>query len=132
MGELEEIKKRKLKEKIERAKYPDEPIEVVDGNLDSIIHKYPLVLIDCWSDWCAPCKMIAPMIEDLAKKYKGKIVFGKLDVTENQATARRYNVMAIPNLLIFKKGKLIDRIIGLQPMSVLESRLKEHLNMEGS
>jgi len=124
---LEKIKRRKLKEMMERTNYPDEPIEVVDGNLDSIIRKFPLVLIDCWSEWCAPCKMVAPMIEELAKKYKGRIVFGKLDVSTNMITANKFDVMAIPNLLIFKNGKFVDRIIGVQPMPVLESRLKEHL-----
>ena len=128
MSELEEIKRRKLKEMMERTNYPDEPIEVADGNFDSIIQKYPLVMIDCWSEWCAPCKMIAPIIGELAKKYRGKTVFGKLDVSTNMITARKFNVMAIPNLLIFKNGKLVDRIIGVQPMPILESRLKEHIN----
>ena len=133
MSELEEIKRRKLKEMMERANYPDEPIEIADGNLDSIIRKFPLVLIDCWSEWCAPCRMIAPMIEELAKKYRGKIVFGKLDVSTNMITAKKFDVMAIPNLIIFKNGKLVDRIIGVQPMPILESRLKEHINtIEGS
>jgi len=127
MNELEEIKKRKLRELMEKSQYPDKSIEVTDNNFDSIIHKYPLVMIDCWSEWCAPCRMIAPMIEEFAKKYRGKIVFGKLDVSKNMATARKFDVMAIPNLLIFKNGKLADRIIGVQPMPVLESRLKEHL-----
>ena len=127
MDELEEIKRRKLKELMKKPQYPDEPIEITDENIDSIINKYPLVLIDCWAAWCMPCRMIAPMISELAKKYKGKIVFGKLDVSKNMATARKFDVMAIPNLLVFKNGKLVDRIIGVQPMPVLESRLKEHL-----
>jgi thioredoxin 1 len=71
--------------------------------------------------------MIAPMIEELAKKYRGRIVFGKLDVSTNMATARKFDVMAIPNLIIFKNGKLVDRIIGVQPQPILESRLKEYL-----
>lgn len=127
MNELEEIKKRKLKKMMEKIQYPSEPIEVTDNNFDSIINKYPLILIDCWAAWCAPCRMIAPMIDELAKKYKGKIVFGKLDVNKNITTPKKFDVMSIPNLLIFKNGKLIDRIIGVQPMPVLESRLKEHL-----
>ena len=127
MSELEEIRKRKLRELMKRPQYPDKPIEVTDKNFDSIIHKYPLILIDCWAAWCAPCLMITPMIEELAKKYKGRIIFGKLDVNINMITANKFDVMAIPNLLIFKNGKFVDRIIGVQPMSVLESRLKEHL-----
>jgi thioredoxin 1 len=127
MGKLEEIKKKKLKELMKRSQYSDKPIEVTDENLDSIIHKYPLILIDCWAGWCAPCRMIAPMIEELAKKYRGRIVFGKLDVSQNMITANKFDVMAIPNLLIFKNGKLVDRIIGVQPQPILESRLKEYL-----
>ena len=126
MSELEEIKKRKLKELMKKSQYPDKPIEVTDENFDSIIHKYPLLMIDCWAVWCAPCRMIAPMIDELAKKYRGKIVFGKLDVSKNTTTAKKFNVMAIPNLLIFKNGKLVDRVIGVQPLPVLESRLKEY------
>jgi len=126
MDELEEIKKRKLKELMKKSQYPDEPIEVTDKNFDSIIHKYPLILIDCWAAWCAPCLMIGPMIEELAKKYKEKIVFGKLDVSKNMAIANKFDVISIPNLLIFKNGKFVDRVVGVQPMSILESRLKEH------
>jgi len=133
MSELEELKKRKLKKMMEKIQYPSEPIEVTDNNFDSIINRYPLILIDCWAAWCAPCLMIAPMVEELAKKYKGKIVFGKLDVNKNMTTAKKFDVMAIPNLLIFKNGKLVDRVIGVQPMPILESRLKEHLdNLEKS
>lgn len=127
MDELEEIKRRKLKELMKKPQYPDKPIEITDKNLDSIIHKYSLVLIDCWAAWCMPCRMIAPMIEELAEKYKGKIVFGKLDVNTNAITAKKFDVMAIPNLLIFKNGKLVDRVIGVQPLPVLESRLKKYL-----
>jgi thioredoxin 1 len=127
MEDLEEIKKRKVKELMKKSQYPDKPIEITDNNFDSIVKKYPLILIDCWSAWCAPCRMIAPIIDELAKKYKGKIVFGKLDVSENTVIPKKYDVMAIPNLIIFKKGKLVDRIIGVQPASVLESRLKKHL-----
>jgi len=127
MDELEEIKRRKLKELMKKPQYPGEPIEITDKNIDSIIHKYPLVLIDCWAAWCMPCRMIAPMIDELAKKYRGRIVFGKLDVSQNMITANKFDVMAIPNLLIFKNGKLVDRIIGVQPQPILESRLKEYL-----
>jgi thioredoxin 1 len=127
MDELEEIKRRKLKELMKKPQYPDEPIEITDKNIDSIIHKYPLILIDCWAAWCMPCRIISPIIENLAKKFTGKIVFGKLNVSKNMITAKKFDVMAIPNLLIFKKSKLVDRVVGVHPISVLESRLKEHL-----
>lgn len=127
MSELEEIKRRKLGELMKKSQYPDKPIEVTDENLNSIIQKYPLVAIDCWADWCMPCKMIAPMIEELAKKYRGRIVFGKLDVSVNRRIPAKFGIRGIPTLLVFNKGKLADRIVGVQPMNVLESRLKKHL-----
>ena len=126
MDILEEIKKGKIKEMMEKSRYPDEPIELTDRNFDSIIAKYTLVVIDCWADWCMPCRMIAPIIKELAKKYQGKIVFGKLDVTANNATATRFKIMAIPNLLIFKKGRLVDKIVGVQPKEKLETKLKQY------
>lgn len=127
MDELERIKREKMKRMMERQKYPDNPIKVDDKDFESTIIKYPLVVIDCWADWCAPCKMIAPIIEELAKKYKGRIVFGKLDVSKNKTVPAKFGIRGIPTLLVFNKGKLVDRIVGVQPMSVLESRLKKYL-----
>jgi len=127
MDELEEIKKKKVKEMMEKIQYPNKVVEVTDENLDSIIAKYPLVVIDCWAEWCFPCKMVTPIINELAKEYKGKIVFGKLNVRTNEKTAKKFNVMAIPNLLIFKNGKFIDRIVGSHPKEIIEELLREHL-----
>ena len=128
MDELERIKKIKLKKMMERRKYPDTPIEVTDENFESIILKYPLLVVDCWATWCMPCRIIAPIIEELAKKYKGKIVFGKLDVSVNRATPAKFGIRGIPTLLIFNNGKLIDRIVGVHPD--LESKLRQYLEKE--
>jgi len=128
MNELEEIKKKKIKEMMERAKYPDEPIKMSDENFESIILKYPLLVVDCWAAWCMPCKMMGPIIDELAKKYKNKIVFGKLDVSVNRATPVKFGIRGIPTLLIFNNGKLIDRIIGVHPD--LESKLIQYLEKE--
>jgi len=107
--------------------YPKTPVEITDSNFDAVIKKYSMVIVDCWADWCPPCKMLEPIIESLAGKYAGKIVFGKLDVDQNKEVAVKYNVMSIPTLLVFKNGKDIDRIIGAMPESVLEDRIKAYL-----
>ena len=107
--------------------YPDKPLELTESNFDKIVKKYPLIVVDCWAAWCMPCRIIGPTIENLAKKFTGKIVFGKLNVEENKEVPLKYNVMSIPNLLVFKNGKMIDRIIGALPEPVLESRLKSYL-----
>lgn len=133
MDELEKIKREKIKHIMERQNYPDKPIKMSDNDFESTIAKYPLVVIDCWAAWCAPCLMMAPMIEELAKKYKGRIIFGKLDVSKNKMVPAKFGIRGIPTLLVFNKGKLADRIVGVQPIGVLESRLKRHLeNLEKS
>ena len=124
---IEEIKKKKLKELMKKKNYPKKPIELTDSSFDGIVKKYPLIVVDCWAPWCAPCIIVAPIIESLAKKYVGKIVFGKLNVDGNKEVAIKYGVMSIPTLLVFKKGKLVDRIIGAMPEPLLESRIKPYL-----
>jgi len=128
--DIEEIRKKKLKELKERLNFPDKPIKVTDENFDEVKRKYSMCVIDCWAPWCMPCNLIAPAIEKLAKKYKGKIVFGKLNVDENKLTPMKYNVMGIPTLLIFKNNKLVDRIVGVLPFDLLDLRLKSLLEAE--
>lgn len=125
VDEIEEIRKKKMKKMMEERSYPDTPIVVKDADFGEIIRKYPFVIIDCWAEWCAPCHMIAPVIEELAKDYAGKIVFGRLDVDGNSNAARQYGIMSIPTLLLFKQGKLIDQIVGAMPREILEPRIKK-------
>ena len=125
--DIEEIKKKKIEALMKKMNYPKEPIVLTDDALDKTAKKYPLVIVDCWAEWCAPCKIIAPMIENLAKKYQGKIVFGKMDMNENRLTAIKFKINAIPCLLVFKNGKLIDKIIGAMPEPILESKIKKYL-----
>ncbi|MEM3151472.1 MAG: thioredoxin [Candidatus Bathyarchaeia archaeon] len=130
--ELEEIRIKKLKELMKKVSeseknFPSEPVKVVDESIDEFICEYPIAVLDCWAEWCGPCRMIAPIIDQLAREYSGKIVFGKLNVDENPEGARRFGIMSIPTLLIFKDGKLIDRIIGALPKNVLEAKLNKLL-----
>jgi thioredoxin 1 len=82
-----------------------------------------LIVVDCWAAWCAPCRAIAPIVDELAKEYSGKVVFGKLNVDENPETAQRYGVMAIPTLLVMKEGKEVDRVVGVLPKNQLEAKV---------
>jgi thioredoxin 1 len=107
--------------------YPDKPIELTDANFDENVKKYSFFVVDNWAPWCPPCLMLSPIIESLAKKYVGKIVFGKLNVDENKEVAQKYEVMSVPTLLVLKKGKLVDRIVGAMPEPLLEKRLKSFL-----
>jgi thioredoxin 1 len=114
-------------EEKERSNSPFTPIVVSDSNFDETLRKYPQVVIDCWAAWCAPCGMIAPVVEELARDYSGRIVFGKLDVDKNPGTARKYRIMSIPALLVFKDGGFVDQIIGAMPRNMLEPKIKKSL-----
>jgi thioredoxin 1 len=130
--DLDEIKKRKMeqlkKQYLDRGNNMEEnslntPINITDADIDENIRKYQTVAVDCWAPWCGPCRMVGPVIEDLAKEMQGKIVFGKLNVDENRATSAKYGIMSIPTLLVFKNGELVDRIIGAMPKEMLKAKL---------
>jgi thioredoxin 1 len=106
---------------------PDTPLHVSDANLDSTVNKYPVMVVDCWAPWCGPCNMVGPVVEELARQMKGKVVFGKLNVDENPATSMKYGIMSIPSLLMFKNGQLIDTFVGAMPEPILREKITSHL-----
>jgi len=132
--ELERIKRTKLR-KIMKGMVSqkqgesalNKPVNVTDATFKEMIKNQPLVVVDCWAPWCAPCHMVAPIIEEMARDYAGRILFGKLNVDENREVAMQYQIMSIPTLLVFKNGKIVDRIIGAMPRQVLEPKITRHL-----
>ena len=131
-GELRRIKEKKLeklmgpKEKKEEMPHT-KPVQVTDVSFKEAISSHPLALIDCWAPWCAPCLVIAPTVEELAKEYAGRVFFGKLNADENPTTAGIFQIFSIPTLLIMKNGKEVDRIVGLVPKNHIETRLEKYL-----
>ena len=132
--ELERIKRAKLREMTKSTisqkqggSALNKPVNVTDATFKEVIQNHPLVVVDCWAPWCAPCHMIAPIIEEMARDYAGRILFGKLNVDENREVTMQYQIMSIPTLLVFKDGKLIDRIIGAVPRQMLEPKIARHL-----
>jgi len=131
--ELERIKQAKLHEMMKKMSsekqktFPNEPIEITDATFKEIIQKHPLVVVDCWAPWCGPCRMVAPVIKELARDYAGKILFGKLNVDENPEVSAQYEIMSIPTLLVFKNGKLVDKIVGAMPRQMLEPKITRYL-----
>lgn len=104
------------------------PITLTDDNFDAEVISSDLpVLVDFWAEWCGPCKMIAPSIEELAGEFEGRAKIGKLDVDNNQATAGKYGIRSIPSLLIFKGGEVADQIVGAVPKNQLQSKLENAL-----
>ena len=134
-NELEEIKKRKMDElkkqylnggKNMDENLPNTPLTISDADIDETIKKYTTIVVDCWAPWCGPCRMVAPVIEELAKEMQGKVVFGKLNVDENPATSAKHQIMSIPTLLVFKNGNLVDRLVGAYPKDELKKKLEPY------
>lgn len=103
-------------------------VEVTDQNFEQEILKSEIpALVDFWAAWCGPCKMVAPVVEELAKDYKGKIKIAKMNVDENRQTPAKFGIRNIPTLILFKNGEVVQTIIGAQPKSYLETELKKLL-----
>ena len=103
---------------------PDTVLVVSDGDIDEAAAKYPFLIVDCWAEWCGPCLMLGPIVETLAGKLKGEIVFAKLDVESSPQTASKYGIRSIPNLMVFKDGRKVGDIVGAMP----EDKLMERIN----
>ena len=98
-----------------------------DSFQKTVLESQKPVLVDFWAPWCAPCRAVAPVIEEMARDYTGKILFGKLNVDENRRVATQYGIMGIPTLLVFKNGQLVDRLVGAMPRQMLEPKITHHL-----
>ncbi|MCP4632778.1 MAG: thioredoxin [candidate division Zixibacteria bacterium] len=94
---------------------------------DEVIKSELPVVIDFWAEWCGPCRMVAPIVEELAEEYNGKIKFGKLDVDSNSGTAAKYGIRSIPTLLVIKSGEEVARIVGAKPKNQLVKELEPHI-----
>ncbi len=103
-------------------------LELSDESFDrDVLKSEQLVMVDFWAAWCGPCKALAPIVEEVAVAYSGKVKIGKMDVDKNVATPQRYGVRGIPTLLIFKGGKLQEQLVGYHPKENIEKALKNHL-----
>ncbi|RLD23525.1 MAG: thioredoxin [Bacteroidetes bacterium] len=103
-------------------------IEITDANFNEILKTDKPVLVDFWAEWCGPCKMIGPIVKELASDYEGKAVIGKVNVDENPGVSAQFGIRSIPTLLVFKGGEIVDKQIGAVPKAVLAGKLDAQLN----
>jgi thioredoxin 1 len=132
--ELDEIMARKRSELLTNAQLGESkpssissPITLTDSNFDQSLKENPLLVVDFWAVWCGPCRMVSPVIEQLASELAGKVVFGKLNVDENPAISRAFGIQSIPTIAIFKNGKAIDAIVGAVSKSQMQSTISKYL-----
>ena len=131
--ELEAIKQKKLAElqRVASARATMaglvEPVVLTDSNFASEVAKYPIMLVDFWAPWCGPCRMVGPIVEQLAREYSGRVAFGKLNVDDNQMVAGSFGIQSSPTMMILKAGKVVDVIVGALPKAQIEMKLKQHL-----
>lgn len=104
------------------------PIEITDANFEEVLSTDKPVLVDFWAEWCGPCKMIGPLVEELAGEYDGKAVIGKVDVDANPQVSAKFGIRSIPTLLFFKANEIVDKQVGAVPKAVLAQKLDAQIN----
>jgi thioredoxin 1 len=128
------IKQRKLAEmqKIAAARSSmnniSKPIVLTDSNFREEASKYPLILVDFWAPWCGPCRIVSPIIEQLAGEYAGRVAFGKVNIDENQLVAKSFGIQSIPTMIILKNSKVIDVSVGALPKAQIQVKIQQHLS----
>jgi len=104
-----------------------QPITLADDGFDLAVERYDLMVVDFWAPWCGPCMVMAPVLEELAEEYAGRVTFGKLNTDENPTTTERFGVMGIPTLLILQGGNEVERVVGAVPKQEIRSVLDRYL-----
>jgi thioredoxin 1 len=129
--ELERIRTKKIedlkKSSQEKEQLINQPIILTDENFSATLTANDLLVVDFWAPWCAPCRTVGPIIEQLSKEYAGKVTFAKMNVDENQRVPSSFGIMSIPTIIVMQKGKIVDTIVGAYPKSHIEATFKKYI-----
>jgi thioredoxin 1 len=130
-NDLEQIKLKKIQAMLNQAEQAKQenthPLTITDSNFETTIKANPLVVVDFWAPWCGPCRMVGPIIEQLATEYVGKVTFAKMNVDENRMVPSSFQVMSIPTIIVFHHGQAVQRIVGAYPKTEIEATFKRYI-----
>jgi thioredoxin 1 len=129
---FEEMLKARSNQTTDTPAEPGKPLEITDANFADVINGHPVVVVDFWAPWCGPCRMVSPVLEELASEMAGKATFAKLNVDDNPRTSQQFGVQGIPTIMVFKDGEPVDGLVGAAPKQVIESKIRPHLGSNGS
>jgi thioredoxin 1 len=131
-NDLEQIRLKKIQSMLNQAETSKQlsshPVTVNDDNFNSTLKAHELLVVDFWAPWCSPCRMVGPIIEQLAAEYAGKVTFGKINVDENQMVPESFGIMSIPTIVIFNRGKAVETLVGAYPKVDIENTFKRYLS----
>ncbi len=131
-SELEQIRIRKIRAMLDAAAKPQkqaikQPIVINDSNFSTAVAENELLVVDFWAPWCGPCRMVGPILEELAAQYAGQVTFGKLNVDENHLVPSRFGIMSIPTIVVFHRGQAVETIVGAYPKTHIETVFKRYI-----
>lgn len=131
-NELEQIKMKKMEAmlnatKKEQTQAAKDPILLTDSNFSAVVAANELLVVDFWAPWCGPCRMVGPIIEELASEYAGKVAFAKMNVDENQVVPSNFAIMSIPTIVVFYQEKVVETIVGAYPKTHIETVFKRYI-----
>ena len=125
---FEEMMARKAGPESRQTKATGKPVELTDSNFHEVVGSHPLVVVDFWAPWCGPCRIVSPVLEELASEMAGQATFGKLNVDDNPATSQKFGIQGIPTIMVFKDGQPVDGLVGAAPKQMIESRIRPYVS----
>lgn len=133
--EVKKINEKKFEELLKQQKLQKsrqepsvKPVELTDANFVQTVKNHPLVVVDFWAPWCGPCRMVSPVLEELASEMVGLATFGKLNVDDNPTISQQFEIQGIPTIMVFKDGEPVDGLVGAAPKQMIEARIRPYVS----